>query len=60
MGIETVIEFGSNIGINLDAYRTLLPEAHLSAVEINPKAVLELKQNQTLIKFILNLYLTLK
>ena len=59
MGIETVIEFGSNIGINLDAYRTLLPEAHLSAVEIT-LAVLELKQIKTLIKFILNLYLTLK
>ena len=50
MGIKTIIEFGSNIGINLDAYRTLIPEAHLSAVEINPKAVLELKQNQNINK----------
>lgn len=37
--IDSVIEFGSNIGLNLLAISQLLPEAQLSAVEINQKAV---------------------
>lgn len=37
-GISTVIEFGSNIGMNLKAIKTLLPAAECSAVEINHKA----------------------
>lgn len=40
--INSVIEFGANIGLNLQALRLLLPEAKLSAVEINEKAVTEL------------------
>lgn len=36
--VETVIEFGSNIGLNLRAIHTLLPKASLEAVEINRKA----------------------
>lgn len=36
--IRSVIEFGSNIGLNLLAIRQLLPGADLSAIEINRKA----------------------
>lgn len=42
--IRTVIEFGANIGLNLRAIRQLLPSVELSAVEINKKAVDELRQ----------------
>jgi spore coat polysaccharide biosynthesis protein SpsF len=41
--VKSVIEFGSNIGLNLQAIRHLLPDAELSAVEINRKAVEELR-----------------
>ena len=44
-GIETVLEFGSNIGLNLLAIRNLLPYAQLSAIEINEKAARELVEN---------------
>jgi len=44
-GIRSVLEFGSNIGLNLMALRQLLPEAKLSAIEINEKAATELKEN---------------
>jgi pseudaminic acid biosynthesis-associated methylase len=37
-GIESVLELGANIGLNLRALRTLLPRAALSGVEINRKA----------------------
>jgi pseudaminic acid biosynthesis-associated methylase len=37
-GIATVIEFGSNIGLNLVALKRLLPQAELSAIEINAAA----------------------
>ncbi len=40
----SVIEFGANIGLNLQAINQLLPEADLSAVEINLKAVKELEK----------------
>jgi spore coat polysaccharide biosynthesis protein SpsF len=43
-GVGSVIEFGANLGLNLIALRRLLPEAELSAVEINRKAVEELKR----------------
>jgi len=42
--IQSVIEFGSNIGLNLIAIKQLLPEAELSAIEINEKAVSILKK----------------
>jgi len=42
--IQTVIEFGSNIGLNLIAIKQLLPKAELSAIEINEKAVSILKK----------------
>lgn len=40
--IGSVIEFGANLGLNLRALRQLLPEAELSALEINETAVAEL------------------
>ncbi len=43
--IDSVIEFGSNIGLNLVALQRLLPDATLSAIEINPESVEFLKQN---------------
>lgn len=42
--ISSVIEFGANIGLNLEALRRLLPEAELSAIEINEKAVAQLRE----------------
>jgi pseudaminic acid biosynthesis-associated methylase len=43
--VHSVLELGANIGLNLKALRTLLPEADLVAVEINSKAVEHLKQD---------------
>jgi len=42
--VQSVIEFGANIGLNLLAIKSLLPKAQLSAVEINQNAVAELKK----------------
>lgn len=42
-GIESVIEFGSNIGMNLRALHQLLPRAQLAAIEINAQAADELR-----------------
>ncbi len=42
--IESIIEFGSNIGLNLIAINHLLPNAKCSAIEINPNAVKELEK----------------
>ncbi len=36
--IESVCEFGANIGLNLVALHTLLPQAALTGIEINQKA----------------------
>ncbi|OPX94335.1 MAG: hypothetical protein A4E53_00086 [Pelotomaculum sp. PtaB.Bin104] len=41
--VNTVIEFGANIGLNLEAIKHLLPQSELSAIEINQKAVNELR-----------------
>jgi len=41
--IESVIEFGANLGKNLVVIKELMPHAELSAVEINQKAVEKLK-----------------
>ena len=41
--LGSVLELGSNIGLNLMALRRLIPAARLSAVEINEKAAAELK-----------------
>jgi pseudaminic acid biosynthesis-associated methylase len=44
--IESVIEFGANIGLNLLAMKQLLPSAKFAAIEINDKAARELKHIQ--------------
>jgi len=44
--VNSVIEFGANIGINLDAIKILLPKAKLFAVEINTKAANILKKKR--------------
>ncbi|MEI6207386.1 MAG: pseudaminic acid biosynthesis-associated methylase [Desulfuromonadales bacterium] len=41
---DSVIEFGSNRGLNLLALRQLLPRSEISAIEINQKAVHELEK----------------
>lgn len=41
--IESCIEFGSNVGVNLKALKLLYPQLELQAVEINEKAVEHLK-----------------
>lgn len=43
--IRSVIEFGSNIGINLKAIKTLLPGIRPSAIEINHKAAGRLRED---------------
>ena len=42
--VSSVVEFGANVGMNLRAIQQLLPEAELSAVELNDKAVVGLRQ----------------
>lgn len=44
--VGSVIEFGANIGLNLQAIRNLMPDTKLSAIEINEKAVASLKKIQ--------------
>lgn len=41
--INSLIEFGANIGLNLQAIKQLLPHIELSAVEINASAITKLK-----------------
>ena len=41
--IGSAIELGANIGINLHALKTLIPELRATAVEINAKAAAELR-----------------
>lgn len=58
-GIRNYIEFGANIGLNLRALRTLLPQAEQSAIEINPTAASRLADilppqeiyNQSILEF---------
>lgn len=42
--VKSVIEFGANVGLNLQAIHSLLPTAALTGVEINAKAVTKLEQ----------------
>jgi spore coat polysaccharide biosynthesis protein SpsF len=42
--VGSVLELGANRGLNLQAIRQLLPESRISAVEINEKAVQELRK----------------
>ena len=39
INIRSVLEFGANLGLNLKAIRQILPDAELSAIEINQQAV---------------------
>jgi len=41
---QSIIEFGSNIGLNLEALSILLPDVKLSAIEINKKAAESLQR----------------
>ncbi|MDA8746203.1 hypothetical protein N9N28_16375 [Rubripirellula amarantea] len=47
-GVKSVIELGPNVGMNLHALRHLIPDVDLSAVEINSKAVEQLRQTESL------------
>ncbi len=42
-GVKSIIEFGANIGANLNALHQILPDAELKAVEINEVAAQTLK-----------------
>ena len=44
LDVRSVIEFGANLGLNLKAIKQILPDAELSAIEINQKAVEELER----------------
>jgi spore coat polysaccharide biosynthesis protein SpsF len=44
--VKSVVEFGANIGLNLQAIRTLLPGVEQTAVEISPSAAEVLRQTQ--------------
>lgn len=58
--IQSVIEFGSNIGLNLKAIKQLLPNAELCGIEINEQASAILKEhadkvyNQSILEFIMD------
>jgi len=43
--VNSILEFGANIGLNLNALKVLLPHAESSAIEINKKAAEILKDN---------------
>jgi pseudaminic acid biosynthesis-associated methylase len=43
LNVKSILEYGSNIGLNLLAIRNILPQAELSAIEINEESVNELK-----------------
>jgi len=43
--VSSIIEFGSNIGLNLMALKVLKPDAEISAIEINKNAIEILKNN---------------
>lgn len=42
--VDSIVEFGANIGVNLHALHTLQPEAEIHALEINEAAVSELRK----------------
>lgn len=43
--VNSIIEFGANVGLNLQALHTLLPHTSLAAIEINDTAVEHLREN---------------
>ncbi len=44
--IESILEFGPNVGMNLKAIQKVWPTAEISGVEINEKAATELAKNK--------------
>ncbi len=44
-GLKSVIEFGANIGINLKAIKTLIPDIQTAAIEINHNAASRLRED---------------
>ena len=44
VGVKSVIEFGANRGLNLQALRLLLPDLEVAGVEINDSAVEKLRE----------------
>lgn len=46
--VKSVIEFGSNIGLNLKAIKSLIPDVALSAIEINHNAAEILRNDSQL------------
>jgi len=42
--VNSIIEYGANIGLNLQALKFILPQCKISALEINSKAVKELER----------------
>lgn len=46
--VGSITEFGANIGLNLRALRSLLPNAELTGVEINAKAAQILREEGTI------------
>lgn len=44
--VKSIIEFGANIGLNLKALKSLLPDAEFSAVEINENAAEVMHESQ--------------
>ena len=53
-GVNSVLEFGANVGLNMKALKLLLPNAKLSAIEINEVAVQALNS----LKFLDSVYHT--
>ena len=41
--IDSILELGCNIGMNLESIKSLLPEVKLSGIEINKKAISKIK-----------------
>jgi pseudaminic acid biosynthesis-associated methylase len=46
--IKTILEYGANIGLNLISIKKIIPNVELSCIEINQKAVNELKKIEDL------------
>lgn len=53
--VESVIEFGSNIGLNLKAMKIINPKMNFAAIEINHKAV-DILKNDALLKDSVDIY----
>lgn len=53
-GVDSILEFGANIGQNMHALRVLKPKAELSAIEINEKAAEYLRTSDFALKDVFN------